>query len=105
MPEYKVIANDVAARLVQTVRLRTAFPFAVHGDAGVDADAIHPRLHVAAPLEGVEALPKIDKRFLHEVVHRRPLVSIHHADGRDGAFQAFHHSRKFPLFVSFVHHD
>ena len=46
-----------------------AFLLALGSEAGVEADAPNPSLHVALPLECAEASPQIDERLLEQVVH------------------------------------
>jgi len=53
----------------QRQRIHAAFLFPFECEAGVQADAPDPRLHVAFALKAVESAPQVDERLLKQVVH------------------------------------
>ena len=76
-----------------------AFLFALGGEAGVEADTPNPSLHVALPLERVEASPKVDERLLKQVVHLVLVLREEVAHGEDGVFVRFHDVGKLFFFL------
>ena len=79
--------------------LHAAFLLALGGEAGVEADAPNPSLHVALPLERVEAPPQVDERLLEQVVHLVLVLREEVAHGEDGVFVCLHDVRKFRFFL------
>ena len=70
--------------------LYAAFLLALGGEAGVEADTPNPGLHVALPLERVEASPQVDERLLEQVVHLVLILREEVAHRVNGVFVPFH---------------
>ena len=70
--------------------LHAAFLLALDGEAGVEADTPNPCLHVALPLERVEASPQVDERLLEQVVHLVLILREEVAHRVNGVFVPFH---------------
>ena len=79
--------------------LHTAFLLALGGEAGVEADAPNPSLHVALPLECAEASPKVDECLLEQVVGFVVVFREEVAHGVNRVFVCLHDGGKLIFFL------